>query len=102
MDMTDELVRRSLLWFGQLPASYLAWMPGLLDAVDLSQTLKDRQLVRLSTGRTLYLYTAADHCLHAFPNWNTFVKMGFDTDQVQVFLPVRLRSVPFCADLPAL
>jgi hypothetical protein len=30
------------------------------------------------------------------------VKMGFDTDQVQVFLPVRLRSVPFCADLPAL
>eukprot|EP01033_Poteriospumella_lacustris_P004688 gene4687-3361_t len=102
MDMTDELVRRSLLWYGQPPASYLAWMRGLLDAVDLSQTLKDRQLVRLSTGRALYMYTAADHCLHAFPNWNTFVKMGFDTDQVQVFLPVRLRSVPFCADLPAL
>jgi hypothetical protein len=89
--MTDELVRRSLLWYGQPPASYLEWMRGLLNAIDLSPTLKDRQLVRLSTGRALYIYTAADHCLHAFPNWNTFVKMGFDTDQVQVLVGSVLR-----------
>lgn len=102
IDVTDEMVRRSMLWYGQQPLSYLTWIQGLLNAVDESKTIKDRQLVRLSTDRTLYMYTKADHCLHAFPNWNTFVKMGFDTDQVQVFLHVQLRLIPICAELPSL
>ena len=48
----------------------------------------------------LYLYSDKDHLFHAFPNWATFVKMGFDTDYVTKYREDDCQNAVFGDPLP--
>jgi hypothetical protein len=97
-DLQPDIQQRSYLWYGQPAVSYAAWLQPYLDEIKSQFVLVDNFLVRRSHERTIYCYQTRDQCFHMIPDWNTFVKMGFDTDQVHVLLPIQAAYLKFCDD----
>jgi len=99
---TSEIQKRSMFWNGQPARSYELWIASMTAKLRSDLNLKNNSLVRSTAGATIYLYRVDDDCLHAFPNWNTFVRMGFDTDQVKSIVPAQAAVLNYCEFLPPL
>jgi hypothetical protein len=77
--LDEELIKRSMIWYGQLPESYLEWVK---DMKPDNITLIEKTIIRPSSERGVYLYK--DNALHLFPDKDTFEALGFDFDNVKV------------------
>jgi hypothetical protein len=61
--------------------------------------IADGALIRFTDSNSLYY---SDHgVLRPFPNWHTFVAMGFDLDQVKVMVEWKRNAFRFGDALPA-
>jgi len=77
-DNRAEVVKRTELIYGTKPLTYIEWMNRLYDVQDLNEN----QLVRFTDSTQVYVYQSGE--LRGIPNINTFIKMGFDFDNVKV------------------
>jgi hypothetical protein len=58
------------------------------------------QLIQCQGRRSLYLLQEHDRKFHAFHNWETFVKMGFDTSEVMVLPFHKCETLEIGEPLP--
>jgi len=62
--------------------------------------LPTRSLVRFTDSTSVYLFEKGE--MRAFPNGHTFMAMGFDFGDVQVFDASRRVEARFGPDLPGM
>jgi hypothetical protein len=60
--------------------------------------LKEGEVLRGTGSRTVYL--VRDQQLHAFPNADTFIGMGYDWDQIKVYYQDEVNLMPIGSELP--
>lgn len=71
-----------------------------LGVVFLNHDLPNKSLIRFSNDKTVFLFQ--DGQMRSFPNAHTFMVMGFDFGDVQVFDASRRGEFDFGAELPSL
>ena len=78
-DPRDELIKRSELWYGEPPHTYLEWM----DQLSVKAEAPEGLLVRFTDGSQVYI--VKDGVLRGIPNLKTFIAMGLDFDNVKAY-----------------
>lgn len=71
-----------------------------LDKINQPAFKTPQQLIQCGHLRSLYQLSTVDHVFHQFPNFATFVKMGFDTSDVMRLRLDECELVKFGNQLP--
>lgn len=86
-DLDDELIKRSNIWYGQKPATYLSWIERIKPK---KPDYPPGTAIRPQSEKSVYLYRGGE--LHVIPNKKTFEDMGLDWDEVKV-IPDFMKSL---------
>lgn len=94
-DYFPELVKRSYLWYGTAPTSYIKWMAPLRTPPNMTEN----ELYR--GARSKQVFVVKDGKLHGIPNLQTFIAMGRDFDEVKVIHDYQINEMPKGDDIPS-
>lgn len=86
-DLDAELIKRSQLWYGQPPSTYLSWINRIKPK---KPDYPSGTTIRPQSEKTVYLYRGDE--LHVIPDKKTFEGMGFDWDEIKV-IPDIVKSL---------
>ena len=74
-----EVIKRSELWYGEAPHTYLSWM----DPLNAASETVEGMLIKFTKEAQVYI--VKDSVLRGIPNLKTFIAMGLDFDNVRSF-----------------
>lgn len=90
-----DVIRRSYLWYGQKPTTYIEWMAPLRRPLNVSEN----ELYRYSHGKQIYV--VKNGTLHAIPNMQTMLAFNLDASKAKPVHWHHLNSIPKGVDLPS-
>jgi hypothetical protein len=92
-DLDKEVVKRSELWYGQKPTTYIDWMAKIRQL----PKFKDGDAVRPVHSKQVYYFK--DNCMHPIPNSNVFFSLGLDFDNVIVIPDFQMEYYGQCGSM---
>lgn len=92
-DLDSEVIKRSVLWYGEAPAYYSDWVKKLKNL----KQFKDGDAVRPAHSKQVYYYK--DECLHPIPSAAVFLSLGLSFDHVEVIPDYQLDSYKMCGSM---
>jgi hypothetical protein len=95
-DLDEELTKRSLIWYGQKPTTYLAWIDRMKPK---KPDYPAGTTIRAQSEKAVYLYRGGE--LHLIPDKHTFENMGLDWDEITTISDFMKSSFRIGEPLPS-
>jgi hypothetical protein len=94
-DVYPEIIKRSFLWYGVEPKTYIEWLAPLRTPPNMTEG----DLFRGVNSKQVYV--VRDNLLRGIPNLKTFMTLGRDFDEVHVVNDYIIAMMPMGPDLPS-
>eukprot|EP00428_Durinskia_dybowskii_P062988 CAMPEP_0170381380 /NCGR_PEP_ID=MMETSP0117_2-20130122/14379_1 /TAXON_ID=400756 /ORGANISM="Durinskia baltica, Strain CSIRO CS-38" /LENGTH=392 /DNA_ID=CAMNT_0010636949 /DNA_START=212 /DNA_END=1390 /DNA_ORIENTATION=- len=91
-DLHSEILKRSQMWYGVTPQTFIDWMKPLR----VPPKIAENSAIRAEHSRQIYLFRNNE--LFAIPSPQIFIKLGFDFDNVMVVPDFVIQVIPHGPD----
>lgn len=92
-DIPAEVTKRSYIWYGQEPTTYLNWISKLIKTPNLIE----KKVYKTSADKQVYWYR--NGTMHAVPSIRVLVRLGYEISDIITIPAYQMKTIKIGPDL---